>query len=79
MTTHNLRVDNQTMYKSIAETATALGVTRQSVHSRIKRGLIRAERIGHQWVISDAEIARLQTEQEVARREKFKGGKRMAQ
>jgi predicted DNA-binding protein YlxM (UPF0122 family) len=66
------------MYKSLAETAQALSVSRQSVHQSIKRGLIRAERIGQQWVVSDAEIARLQTPAEVARREKFKGGKPMA-
>ena len=65
------------MYKSLAETAQALSVSRQSVHQSIKRGLIKAERIGQQWVVSDAEIARLQTQAEIARREKFKGGKRM--
>ena len=64
------------MYKSLAETAQALSVSRQSVHQSIKRGLIKAERIGQQWVVSDAEIARLKTPAEVARREKFKGGKR---
>ena len=76
LTNHNPKVDNHTMYKSLAETAQALSVSRQSVHQSIKRGLIKAERIGQQWVVSDAEIARLQTPAEVARREKFKGGKR---
>ena len=59
------------MYKSIAETAEILGVTRQSVHSRIQRGIIKAIRIGSQWVVSDAEIARLQSDDEVARRVKY--------
>ncbi len=48
-----------------------MGVTRQAVWSAMKRGLIRAERIGHAWVIPDSEVDRLMGPEETARRAKF--------
>ncbi len=44
---------------SVAEAAGLLGVNVQRVHQRIADGSLRAERIGHQWVIDDADIVRL--------------------
>jgi len=44
---------------SVAEAASLLGVNVQRVHQRITDGSLRAERIGHQWVIDDADLIRL--------------------
>ena len=58
-------------YHSITQVATRMGVTRQAVWGAIKRGLIQAERIGHAWVIEQAEVDRLMQPEEIARRAKF--------
>ena len=58
-------------YQSITQVAKRMGVTRQAVWSAMKRGLIRAERIGHAWVIPDSEVDRLMQPEEIARRAKF--------
>ena len=63
-------------YRSITETAAALGVSRVSVHSRIKRGVMKAERVGHQWAIPVSEIERLQSAAEIAKRAKYIGGRK---
>lgn len=55
----------------IPETARRLGISRQAVHSAIKRGLIRAEREGYYWRVSEAEVERLLQPEEIARRAKF--------
>ena len=47
-------------YLSITQTAQRLGVTRQSVWSRIDRGIIKAERIGNGWAIPDTEVQRIE-------------------
>lgn len=44
---------------SVAEAADRLGVNAQRVHQRIADGSLSAERIGHQWVIDEADLARL--------------------
>jgi excisionase family DNA binding protein len=44
---------------SVAEAADRLGVNVQRVHQRIADGSLRAERIGRQWTIDDADVARL--------------------
>ena len=38
----------------------------------MKRGIIRAERIGHAWVIPDSEVDRLMQPEEIARRAKYR-------
>ena len=43
-------------YLSITQTAKRLGGTRQSVWSRIKRDIIKAERIGNGWVVPETEV-----------------------
>ena len=60
-------------YHSVSQTARILGVSRQSVSSRVQRKVIESHEIGGVKFIDDTEIARLQTPAEVARREKFKG------
>ena len=47
-------------YLSITQTAQRLGVTRQSVWSRIDRGIIQAERIGNGWVVPESEVQRIE-------------------
>ena len=59
-------------YQSITQVAKRMGVTRQAVWSAMKRGLIRAERIGHAWVIPDSEVDRLMQPEEIARRQKYR-------
>jgi excisionase family DNA binding protein len=44
---------------SVADAAEQLGVNVQRVHQRIADGSLPAERVGHQWVIDDADLARL--------------------
>lgn len=44
---------------SVAEAAGRLGVNVQRVHQRIADGSLPAERIGHQWTIDEADVARL--------------------
>jgi excisionase family DNA binding protein len=44
---------------SVAEAADRLGVNVQRVHQRIADGSLAAERIGRQWTIDDADVARL--------------------
>jgi hypothetical protein len=44
---------------SVAQAASRLGVNVQRVHQRIADGSLPAERIGHQWVVDDADLARL--------------------
>lgn len=44
---------------SVAEAADRLGVNVQRVHQRIADGSLPAERIGHQWTIDEADVARL--------------------
>jgi len=56
---------------SIPETARRLGVSRQAIHSAIRRGIIRAEREGYYWRVSEAEVERLLQPEEIARRAKF--------
>lgn len=55
----------------IPEAALRLGISRQAVHSAIKRGIIRAERDGYYWRISHSELDRLMQPDEIARRAKF--------
>jgi len=59
-------------YQSITQVAKRMGITRQAVWSAMKRGLIRAERIGHAWVIPDSEVDRLMQPEEIARRAKYR-------
>lgn len=44
---------------SVSEAADRLGVNAQRVHQRIADGSLPAIRIGHQWVIDEADLARL--------------------
>jgi excisionase family DNA binding protein len=44
---------------SVAEAAAHLGVNVQRVHQRIADGSLPAERVGHQWAINEADLARL--------------------
>ena len=44
---------------SVAEAASRLGVNVQRVHQRIADGSLPAERVGHQWTVEDADVARL--------------------
>ena len=60
------------MAYSITRAAQRLGVSRESVWSRIQRGLIQAERIGHAWAIPDSEVDRLMGPEETARRAKYR-------
>jgi len=46
-------------YLSITETAKRLGVTRQSVWSRINSGIIHADRVGNVWVVPESEAERI--------------------
>jgi excisionase family DNA binding protein len=55
----------------IPETARRLGISRQAVHSAIRRGIIHAERDGYYWRISEAEVDRLMGPEEIARRQKY--------
>ena len=55
----------------IPETARRLGISRQAVHSAIRRGIIHAERDGYYWRISEAEVDRLLGPEEIARRQKY--------
>ena len=55
----------------IPETARRLGISRQAVHSAIRRGIIHAERDGYYWRISEAEVDRLLGPEETARRAKY--------
>lgn len=55
----------------IPETAQRLGISRQAVHSAIRRGIIHAERDGYYWRISEAEVDRLLGPEEIARRQKY--------
>jgi len=41
---------------SVAEAAVRLGVGVQRIHRRIAEGSLRAERVGHQWVIDEADL-----------------------
>ncbi len=56
----------------IPETARRLGISRQAVHSAIRRGIIHAERDGYYWRISEAEVDRLLGPEEIARRAKYR-------
>ena len=56
----------------IPETARRLGISRQAVHSAIRRGIIHAEREGYYWHVSEAEVARLMQPEETARRAKYR-------
>lgn len=40
------------------EAAKHLGITRQAVHKRIRRGTIRAARVGRDWLIARSELQR---------------------
>lgn len=44
---------------SVSEAAGILGVNVKRVHQRIADGSLSAERVGHQWVIEEADLARL--------------------
>ena len=55
----------------IPETARRLGISRQAVHSAIRRGIIHAEREGYYWHVSEAEVDRLMGPEEIARRAKY--------
>lgn len=44
---------------SVTEAASRLGVNVQRVHQRIADGSLAAERVGHQWTIDEADVARL--------------------
>ncbi|CAM3152836.1 helix-turn-helix domain-containing protein [Nocardioides dubius] len=46
-------------HRSVAEAAEFLGVHPQRVHQRIREGSLRAEKIGHQWVVDAADLQRL--------------------
>ncbi|MFS3128639.1 helix-turn-helix domain-containing protein [Nocardioides sp. Bht2] len=46
---------------SVAEAAKLLGVHPQRIHQRIRGGSLRAEKIGHQWVIESYELRRLRS------------------
>lgn len=46
---------------SVAEAADRLGVNVQRVHQRIADGSLPAERVGHQWVIDQIHLERLDT------------------
>jgi excisionase family DNA binding protein len=50
---------NNKPFFSVTELAESLGITRQAVHKRIKSGKIRAETIGHAFVIPKEEVERL--------------------
>jgi excisionase family DNA binding protein len=56
----------------IPEVAQRLGISRQAVHSAIRRGIIHAERDGYYWRISEAEVDRLLGPEEIARRQKYR-------
>ena len=58
-------------HMGIPEAARRLGISRQAVHSAIKRGIIRAERDGYYWHITNSELDRLTQPDEIARRAKF--------
>lgn len=47
-------------YLSITEAAQRLGVSRQSVWSRISRDIIKAERIGNTWAVPESEVQRIE-------------------
>jgi len=49
-------------YWSIAQLARALGVSYATVRRLVRRGYIRAIRIGHLWRIPDEEVQRLRHE-----------------
>ena len=44
---------------SATELAKILGVTRQEIIRRIWRGFIKAEKIGHQYIITQSEVKRV--------------------
>ena len=41
---------------SVAEAADRMGVGVQRIHRRIAEGSLRAERVGHQWVIDEVDL-----------------------
>jgi len=49
-------------YLSIAQATEILHVSRQSVWSRVKRGIIKADRIGYYYCIERAEVERIAKE-----------------
>ena len=71
-TLKRLHYNHPMQYQSITQVAKRMGVTRQAVWSAMKRGIIRAERIGHAWVIPDSEVDRLMQPEEIARRAKYR-------
>ena len=46
-------------YITIAELAELLGISHVAVWKRIKKGQIKAEKIGHMYVITDKEVAHI--------------------
>ena len=46
-------------YITVTELAELLGISHVAVWKRIKKGQIKAERIGHMYVITDKEVAHI--------------------
>src|SRR5665811_713865 len=52
---------------SVVEAAELLGVHPQRIHQRIRSGSLPAERVGHRWVIDEADVAVLRHRREPGR------------
>lgn len=50
---------NEKTYFSAPELAKILGITRDAVSKQIRKGVIKAEKVGRTYVISHAEVERL--------------------
>ncbi|MCW2813553.1 MAG: hypothetical protein JWN84_1008 [Nocardioides sp.] len=46
-------------YLSVSQAAQRLGVNPQRVHHRIREGSLAAQKVGHQWVIDEADVRRV--------------------
>ena len=44
---------------TVPQLAEAMGLSRVAVHRRVKKGQIRAKRIGHSYIISSEEVSRV--------------------
>jgi hypothetical protein len=48
-------------YYTLPEAADTLGLERKTLWARLNRGLVKADKIGHNWLIHSSEVDRLKT------------------
>ena len=64
MTRSALCMSPASLMLSATQTALALGVSRTRVHQLIAAGTLKATRVGHAWIISPRDLARLMASRE---------------